>query len=250
MKEDVQTPCTLLHECAATTSSLPSAIQTCQLHQLSLSLQHADSSKSNKTWLKSVNSSAVGRPEGGVAVLRNEGPAASANTLPAIAGKVYSTMALPLEGTCLPVHINGAFLVSADRRSIWTGEGDGGQGAENIRVLAEDIAPAYAAAIASSCSGSDAAKVYRLWPTAHSFQPRLLDSVTAATVKCMVSQGSKVLWVPATKQSAGSGNTGKWVSTAEACFLPSHVAVPEEVVDVARRAGLLIPELPDHAFQV
>ena len=68
-----------------------------------------------------------GRPEGGVAVLLDEGPAASANTLPAIAGKVYSTMALPLEGTCLPVHLNGAFLVSADRRSICTGEGDGGQ---------------------------------------------------------------------------------------------------------------------------
>jgi len=131
MKEDVQTPCTLLHECAATTSSLPSAIQTCQLQQLSLSLQHADSSKSNKIWLKSVNSSAVGRPEGGVAVLLNEGPAARTNTLPAIAGKVYSTMALPLEGTCLPVHINGAFLVSADRRSIWTGEGDGGQVSDN-----------------------------------------------------------------------------------------------------------------------
>ncbi len=28
-------------------------------------------------------------------------------------------------------------------------------------MLAEDIAPAYAAAITSSCSGSDAAKVYR-----------------------------------------------------------------------------------------
>ncbi len=66
----------------------------------------------------------------------------------------------------------------------------------------------------------------------------------------MVSQGSKVLWVPALKQSAGSGNPGKWVNTAEACFLPSHGAVPEEVVDVARRAGLLVPELPDHAFQV
>ncbi len=64
-------------------------------------------------------------------MLLNEGPAASANTLPAIAGKVYSTMALPLEGTCLPVHINGAFLVSADRRSIWTGEGDGGQVSDN-----------------------------------------------------------------------------------------------------------------------
>ena len=66
----------------------------------------------------------------------------------------------------------------------------------------------------------------------------------------MVSQGSKVLWVPAAKQSTGSGNPGKWVNTAEACFLPLHSAVPEEVVDVARRAGLLIPELPDHAFQV
>ena len=90
----------------------------------------------------------------------------------------------------------------------------------------------------------------RLWPTAHSFQPKLLDSVTAATVKCMVGQGSKVLWVPPPKQSAGSGNPGKWVNTAEACFLPSQVTVPEEVVRVARRAGLLIPELPDHAFQV
>jgi len=47
-------------------------------------------------------------------------------------------------------------------------------------VLAEDIAPAYAAAIASSCSGSDAAKVYR----------SALQTFTAAVSRPCVSLGN------------------------------------------------------------
>ncbi len=47
-------------------------------------------------------------------------------------------------------------------------------------MLAEDIAPAYAAAIASSCSGSDAAKVYR----------SALQTFTAAVSRPCVSLGN------------------------------------------------------------
>ena len=95
----------------------------------------------------------------------------------------------------------------------------------------------------------------RLWPTAHSFQPAILDSVTTAVVEYLTSSQCKVFWIPKadsqpTDSSLCSGSNGEWVSLGEACFLPTEGAPVKGVVKVARRAGLNIPEVPDHILKV
>ena len=104
----------------------------------------------------------------------------------------------------------------------------------------------------------------RLWPKAHSFQPKLLDSVTAATVACLVSSQHKVLWVPTADHTPKSRSSlfsyflnptpGKWVAVGDASFLESlllfGIAPSAVVINVARRAGLCIPDIPDHVSQV
>ena len=97
----------------------------------------------------------------------------------------------------------------------------------------------------------------RLWPTAHSFQPKLLDSVTRATVRGLVNNDCKVFWAPACDMSARSSiqadltGGGKWVSGRDACFVqPGDQKATEVIINVGRRAGLNIPEVPSHIFEV
>lgn len=93
----------------------------------------------------------------------------------------------------------------------------------------------------------------RKWTTAYSFQPRLLDSVTSATVEQLTNR-CKVLWVPtadvASQLFMRVCTSGKWVAPSEACLVqPSDYAASAVVVNVARRAGLHIPDVPSHVFQ-
>ena len=96
----------------------------------------------------------------------------------------------------------------------------------------------------------------RKWPTAHSFQPRLLDSVTSATIDAIIANHCKVLWAPAADTSSqasarsdASGN-GKWVAPSGACMVqPSDQKASSVIINVARRAGLYIPDVPSHVYQ-
>ena len=97
---------------------------------------------------------------------------------------------------------------------------------------------------------------YRKWPTAYSFQPRLLDSVTSATVEQLVVKRCKVLWVPAADVSSQSyimsyvSGSGKWVEPAKACLVqPSDHKASAVIINVARRAGLHVPDVPFHVFK-
>ena len=97
---------------------------------------------------------------------------------------------------------------------------------------------------------------YRLWPTAHSFQPRLLDSVTSETVEQLVDHRCKVLWAFAADVSSRSSimsyvsGSGKWVAPSEACLVqPSDQLASAVIINVARRAGLHIPDVPAHVFK-
>jgi len=94
-----------------------------QEQRLAINIKHADGHLTSKQWLKIVNPDRNG--DGIAALLKDEH--CKGNQVPSLAGKVYSTMALPLDNTGLPVHINGAFFVSSDRRNLWEGEGDGGK---------------------------------------------------------------------------------------------------------------------------
>ncbi len=131
LKHSADCACEVLHECRASSSSISSLV-SCQLQKVTVRILSADRGSptnpgmTTKVWVKSTHI-AIGRSEGNVAVLLQDDSAPGGNTLPKVVGKVYSIMALPLQNTNLPVHINGAFSMSADRRTLWAGEGDRGQ---------------------------------------------------------------------------------------------------------------------------
>lgn len=129
VKEAAEGPCKLIHECAAKYAfNVYSMISTSSDPQsVSISIQDANETKTKRVWVKSTHPATAGRPGGGVAVLLQDDSSGNSQTLPTIAGLVYSIMALPLERTGLPVHINGGFRMSSDRRTLWTGEGNRGQ---------------------------------------------------------------------------------------------------------------------------
>ena len=68
----------------------------------------------------------AGRTDG-VAALLSDNTSGGVSWLPAVVGKVYATMPLPLNASGLPVHLNGGFWMQADRRKLWSGEGDRGK---------------------------------------------------------------------------------------------------------------------------
>lgn len=72
--------------------------------------------------------------------------------------------------------------------------------------------------------------------------PSALQSAAAAFLNCCYSSNYKVLCVPPSSTSATS--SGTYVSLAEACLLPKANAPKDTVVAAARRAGLLVPDLP------
>lgn len=103
----------------------------CKLQKATISIHDVYSICNGKTiWHKATHFDpyqlSEGHP-GDVAILIKEDADEAGKILPPIAGKVYSIMALPLAPTSLPVHLNGDFRMSSDRRTLWAGEGDRGQ---------------------------------------------------------------------------------------------------------------------------
>ena len=127
IKDSKDSQCTLMHECAASISNGTSTMPCCKLQKAAISIQDESGCKSKHIWHKATHS--IGGQSGDVAILElvQEGTAKVGKHLPPVAGKVCSTMAVPLAPTSLPVHINGAFRLSSDRRTLWAGEGDHGQ---------------------------------------------------------------------------------------------------------------------------
>ena len=107
-------------------SNITSPMQGCKLQKVAINMQHKPGCKSKKIWHEATHSGANGQ-SGDVAILIQEDAFGASKPLPLFAGMVYSTVALPLAPTSLPVHMNGDFRLSSDRRTLWAGEGDRGQ---------------------------------------------------------------------------------------------------------------------------
>ncbi|GIM06465.1 hypothetical protein Vretimale_10709, partial [Volvox reticuliferus] len=90
-------------------------------------------------------------------------------------GRAFCFLPLPIR-TGLPVHVNGYFELSSNRRDIWYGEDMAGSGARrahwNVQLLTRVIAPAYAAALTAAAAALGHGEAYdRLWPAADLAQP-------------------------------------------------------------------------------
>ena len=118
----------LFHQCIARSTVVPvpaSANSNFGYSIITVSRQTGTDHLNTQTWLRVGNPAALSCD---VAILVHDSAAAARRQyLPSIAGKVFSTLHLPLENTGLPVHMNGAFKVQSDRRNLWSGDDDGGK---------------------------------------------------------------------------------------------------------------------------
>ncbi|GLC59948.1 hypothetical protein PLESTB_001557000 [Pleodorina starrii] len=136
-------------------------------------------------------------------------------------GRAFCFLPLPIR-TGLPVHVNGYFELSSNRRDIWYGEDMTGSGARrahwNMQLLLRVIAPAYAAALTAAAATLGHGEAYdRLWPARDVAEPwqsllvalfrRLSDSpVCWSTVRggCWVAPRAGVLRDQAAAAAAAS----------------------------------------------
>ena len=126
IKDSAKSPARLIHESSVQSEQAPQpSSSSIEVQKLTISTQYADGHSTKSVWSKAVNSTqhALGA---GIAILLQSN-AFPGQRLPPLAGRVFSTMILPFQKTGLPVHINGPFRMSSDRRKLWEGRGDRGQ---------------------------------------------------------------------------------------------------------------------------
>jgi len=120
----------------------------------------------------------------------------------ALRGNAFCFLPLPVE-TGMPVHVNGYFELSANRRDIWIGSDMTGEGRIrsewNELLLTNVIAPLYADLLATSQSLLDSnSTYYDLWPTNPSnnnnelYSSSIFQYVTSSLYKN--SMDSKLFW--------------------------------------------------------
>jgi sacsin len=155
---------------------------------------------------------------------------------PPLSGKAFCFLPLPTE-TQLPVHVNGYFELSSNRRDIWFGEdmaGDGRQKSEwNHLLLADVVARSYSLLL------MEAAKIlgpgsnfYSLWPTA--LPPKPWSAVVRALYHLL--KDMRVLW------SEVQG--GCWISPRSAVLLKDEIegAGPDRAKTAAELHEILLQE--------
>ncbi|EEY57113.1 uncharacterized protein PITG_10921 [Phytophthora infestans T30-4] len=148
-------------------------------------------------------------PWGGVAVSTT---ADSANT--AISGLAFCFLPLPTH-TYLPVHVNGYFELSSNRRDIWFGEGLSGDGLLraqwNIALLRDVIAPCYARAVLHLANNQVMEPDQHVQLLPQALPPAPWDSLTYAFLSLIRNK-------PCLYSEVGDG---QWVSPLESMVIRS-----------------------------
>ena len=151
-----------------------------------------------------------------------------------VQGRSFCFLPLPSE-TGLPVHVNGYFELSSNRRDIWRGDDMAGEGkirAEWNRALLEDVvAPTYARMIlrlAKSQLGTNHEWYYHQWPSVES-----LAEPWASLARRFYAETAKLPVLFSTVDG------GRWVSPEQARYLGNDSEFSEDV-----RAVLLVEEEP------
>ena len=153
-------------------------------------------------------------------------------------GRAYCFLPLPAE-TGLPVHVNGFFELSANRRDIWYGDDMAGEGkvrsAWNNVMLEDAVAPTYARLLrkVSQMIGAREA-YYQLWPAVLNAEP------WATLVRCLYHDCASLNVL----HSAIDG--GRWVQPAQSLVISSGVVDAPRLVEVLLKEGMTVVEVPAH----
>ena len=175
---------------------------------------------------------------------------------PAVKGRAFCFLPLPAE-TGLPVHVNGYFELSSNRRDIWRGDDMAGEGrtrAEWNQALLEDVvAPLYARMLLRLAKGGpsrqaagetergveveDAGEAWRewyytMWPT---------DTVGEPWVSLARRVYASALALPVLYSLRDGGS---WVPPEEAVYVADEGEAAAEITDALLGAGVAVVRLP------
>lgn len=207
------------------------------------------------------------------AVAAEVGPGAAPVPL---VGQAFCFLPLPVK-TGLPVHVNGFFELSSNRRDIWFGDDMAGGGALrsewNCALLSDVAAPAYARlleALARTAPPPDSPQLgaalrgfYALWPPA---EPPLQEPWAKLGAALFAACNDKAVLFsrsaappPRRKSSrdragmhaaaaaasdenpsAAAGSRGQWVSVAESVLPDVHVSADTDLADGLERCGMAL----------
>jgi sacsin len=198
-------------------------------------------------------------PWGGVAslVLRDDKPAAChpSSEASALVGQAFCFLPLPVT-TGLPVHVNGFFELSSNRRDIWWGTdmvGDGRFRAQWNSVLLEDIiAPAYALLLrhaAALFGPQNIEHFYALWPP----ESRAHESWQVLTRCVYKALCTMPLFFPLrhAAQPGGMANDAScWISAKDAVLLSrdSKSGAAQDCGLLCAQHGVSVVLLPPHVL--
>jgi sacsin len=185
-------------------------------------------------------------PWAGVAALlsrsSSSGSGGSGGVAVNIKGRSFCFLPLPAE-TGLPVHVNGYFELSSNRRDIWRGDDMAGEGrirAEWNKALLEDVvAPTYARMLlrlCKSCEGEarDLEGYYRVWPAQSVSEP------WASLVRRVYVETSRL---PLLHSLVGGG---RWVTPEEARYVSGQWEHFEHVSTALLEDGEAVVRVPAH----
>ena len=143
-------------------------------------------------------------------------------------GRGYCFLPLPVE-TRLPVHVNGYFELSSNRRDIWFGDDMAGVGQKrsqwNQCLLADVVAPVYARLLSTAARHcGNTPRFLSLWPTTSPTEP--WDLVTQGLFK-IIQRNHQLKIFHSPGRSGGTGDDdGVWVSAVDAVLAPSAPHAP------------------------
>ena len=172
------------------------------------------------------------------------GVAAVVEPSQSVQGRAFCFLPLPAS-THLPVHLNGLFELSSNRRDLWHGKDLSGIGKKradwNSALLSDGGAVAYVRLLVAATKVESLSRdaFYALWPQQLNI-PQPWDEVARSFYHLIASE--PVLWSP----SQG----GRWVAPKDAIFVlgsssPEHIALENRIAAILLEEGLpLVDSLP------
>ena len=163
-------------------------------------------------------------------------------------GRLYCSLPLPIE-TNLPVHINGNFALTSNRRHLWSGKDMIGVGAFKVKwnnFLLEHLLPRAYDTLLTQLSTkfkyfqneNNVEDFYQLWPclNENSEIDSFVKLLSIETLKYMRDQRSKVLWSRSLKE---------WVPIYQFTYV-QYSMMPIELSIALKNIDLRVVELPSY----
>ena len=157
-------------------------------------------------------------------------------------GRIFSFLPMPVEtASNLPVHVNGTFGFTDDRRSLkWPGvERKNDLAADWNKLLVHEVIPScYADLLLESKTYFNSSNYYNAWPHVHSLRGTQWEPLLKPVFSAILSKS--VIW------SASGHQKGEWVTPSTAIFVPSSPKLISVVERLLTTCGVKLADVPFH----